>query len=78
MLVHPITDHLPVLMCFYTKEINLKQEIKTRIFNQSNIHRFYQELEKIVINSILQETDQNVVSNLSIDKYTDQSLFSPS
>ena len=27
----PISDDLPVFMCFYTKDTNLKQEIKTRI-----------------------------------------------
>ena len=59
VLLHPISDHLPVLICYYTNQIKHKVDNKIRIFDQVNIEKFQQKLEKMDINLILQETDPN-------------------
>ena len=70
VLLHPISDHLPVLTCYYTNQIRRKLNNKIRVFDQVNIKKFQQKLEKMDINLILQKTDPNTVFSMFINEYT--------
>ena len=70
VLLHPISDHLPIITCYYTNQIKHKLEDKIRIFDRVNIEKFQKQLEEININLILQETNPNTAFCIFINKYT--------
>ena len=69
VLLHPLSDHLPILMCYHTNQIEHKPDNKIRTFNEANIKHFQQELENSDMNLILQETDPNTAFCMFKDKY---------
>ena len=71
VLLHPISDHLPVLMCYSTSQnTENNQNNKIRIFSQANIEKFQQELEKINSNLIFEQTDPNAAFCMFMNEYT--------
>ena len=72
ILVDCIADHLPVMQCSQigtVKELSLNKE--KRNFSDKNICIFLQELNKIDISGILEESETNKAYTMFIDVYSE-------
>ena len=59
ILLHPISDHLPIFMCINLCMDNSSACTTVRCFNDNNMSKFYHELENIDELPILNESDVN-------------------
>ena len=59
ILLHPISDHLPIFMCINLCMNNSSACTTVRCFNDNNMSKFYHELENIDEHPILNESDVN-------------------
>ena len=59
ILLHPISDHLPIFMCINLCMNNSSACTTVRCFNDNNMSKFYYELENIDELPILKESDVN-------------------
>ena len=60
IILHPISDHMPVILSINTNESNKRVTGYKRSFNNKNINKFNQELEKIDISPIINEDKATV------------------
>ena len=68
IILHFVTDHLPVFMCA-DKSKATSSNILTRSFNYANMRKFNLDLQNIGVNPILNETKTNQSYMLLADKY---------
>ena len=69
VILNPLSDHLPVYMCFNLNKQNLYRPQQKRSFTPQNITKFNEMLENIDINAILNETNTNLAFKLLLDSY---------
>ena len=60
IILHPISDHMPVIMSINTNKSNKTVTVYKRSFNDKNINKFNQEIEKIDKSPIINENKANV------------------
>ena len=65
VLLHPITDHLPLFTCFQAYQHKSIPNSKIRIFNSENINDFHNTLDSTFhIYVVLRESDPNLAYKL--------------
>ena len=69
VILNPLSDHLPVYMCFNLNKQNLYRPQQKRSFTPQSITKFNEMLENIDINAILNETNPNLAFKLLMDNY---------
>ena len=70
ILLHPISDHLPLFTCFEARQHKNIHNSKIRIFNQENINNFHNTLDSTFdIDVVLRESDPNLAYELFINHY---------
>ena len=69
VILNPLSDHLPLYMCFNLNKQNLYRPQQKRFFTSQNITKFNEMLENIDINAILNETNTNLAFKLLMDSY---------
>ena len=69
IILHPISDHMPVIMSINTNKSNKTVTVYKRSFNDKNINKFNQELEKMDISPIINENKANVSFKIFVKKY---------
>ena len=67
ILLHPISDHLPLITCFEAYQHKNIHNSKIRIFNPENINNFHNTLDSTFdIEVVLRESDPNLAYELFI------------
>ena len=70
ILLHPISDHLPLFTCFEAYQHKSIHNSKIRIFNPENINSFHNTLDSTYdIDVVLRESDPNLAYELFIYHY---------
>ena len=70
ILLHPISDHLPLFTCFEAYQHKSIHNSKIRIFNPKNIHNFHNTSDSTFdIDVVLRELDPNLAHELFINHY---------
>ena len=70
ILLHPISDHLPLITCFEAYQHKNIYNSKIRIFNSENINNFHDTLDSTFdIDIVLRESDPNLAYELFINHY---------
>ena len=69
VILNPLSDYLPVYMCFNLNKQNLYRLQQKRSFTSRNITKFNEMLENIDINAILNQTNINLAFILLMDSY---------
>ena len=70
ILLHLISDHLPLFTCFEAYQHKNIHNSKIRIFNPENINNFHNTLDSTFdIDVVLRESDPNLAYELSINHY---------
>ena len=69
IILHPLSDHMPVIMSINTNKSNKTVTVYKRIFDNKNINKFNQELEKIDLCPIINKNKANVSYKIFIKNY---------